>query len=234
MNTALKILVALSLALSFGLAAADEDQAQVRRAVAEGRLRPLSEIMAQVQAQYPGRVMDVELERDRNGRYVYEIEMLGPDRRRFEIKVDGATGQLIEPGAGAGTGTARSFHPLPDLLRQVLQAHPGYVIDVELEDGQYQVEVVANDGSHVQVVVDPRAGGILRSESRVDLSRLRPMPEVLDAVLARYPGTVLDAELERGIDGSYYYEFEIEDGRGRQHALRVDAFSGEILHEEED
>lgn len=231
MNVVLKAVLVLSLAILSGTAAA-EDQAQVRRAVAEGRLRPLSDIMAEVQARHPGRVMDVELERERGGRYVYEIEMLGPDRRRFEVKVDGATGQLIEPEAGRTS--ARSFHPLPDLLRQVLQRHPGHVIDVEFENGQYQVEVVANDGNHVQVAVDPHAGSILRSEEPVDLSRMRPMPEVLDAVLARYPGTVLDAELERGIDGAYHYEFEIEDSRGGQHALRVDAYSGEILHEEDD
>lgn len=208
------------------------DQAHVRRAVAEGRLRPLTEIIAQVQARYPGRILDVELERDRNGNHVYEIEMLGPDRRRFELKVDGVSGEVITPGGG--TRMQGGLHPLPDLLRQVLQAHPGHVIDVEFEKGLYQVEVVRHDGRHVKVFIDPRQPGVPQLQPPNRLDQVMSMAEVLDAILARYPGMVLDAELERSAGGAYYYEVEIEDSRGRTVSLRADAFSGEILHEEEE
>ena len=54
------LLLLLLLALSGAAMAGDQDA--VRRAVAEGRLRPLTDIVATVQARYPGRIVDVDLE----------------------------------------------------------------------------------------------------------------------------------------------------------------------------
>ena len=191
---------------------------------------PLADIIAQVQARHPGRIMDVELERRRGGAYVYEIELLGPDRRRFEIVVDGASGQVLD----AGKADARAFRPLPELLQRVLSEYPGQVVDAELEHGVYQVEVIQDGGVRVQVSVDPADLRIMRDTSRdQQMGRVLPMAEVLQSLLARYPGAVVEAELDRGPDGGYYYEFDIEDGSGRTLTLHVDAFSGEVLREED-
>ncbi len=208
-----------------------DDQASVRRAVEEGRLRPLTEIITLVQARYPGRVVDVDLERRSGGRYVYEIELLDQNRRKLEIKVDGASGAILETEGVDG----RAFHALPVLLRRVLEQYPGHVIDVEFEHGLYQIEVARTDGTHIQVSVDPVDARIVRDEDRTaQLARMRPMPEVLERVLERYSGTVLEGELERGPDGRYYYEFEIQDEDGETTTLHVDAVTGDILREEED
>lgn len=208
-----------------------DEQAAVRRAVEEGRLRPLTEIIALVQARHPGRVVDVDLERRSGGRYIYEIELLGENRRKLEIKVDGATGSILE----AEGVDSRSFHPLPALLRRVQEQYPGHVIDAEFEHGLYQIEVARTDGTHVRVSVDPVDARIVHEESRTDhLARIQPMPQVLERILDRYPGTVLEGELERGTDGGYYYEFEIQGEDGETLTLHVDAFSGEVLREEED
>lgn len=212
-------------------AAVADDQASVRRAVEEGRLRPLTEIIALVQQHYPGRVVEVDLERRSGGRYIYEIEVLDANRRKLEIKVDGATGRILETDGV----DARAFHSLPVLLRQVLAQHPGHVIDVEFEHGLYQIEVARTDGTHVQVSIDPRDARIVRDEARdAQLVRMLPMHDVLERVLQRHAGTVLEGELERGRDGGYYYEFEIQGQDGKTITLHVDAFSGDILREEED
>ena len=218
------------LLLPLSTATADE-QASVRRAVEEGRLRPLTEIIAVVQARYPGRVMEVDLERQGSGRYVYEIELLTPERRKLEIKVDGATGNILETEGVDG----RAFLSLPVLLRKVLEAYPGHVIDVEFEHGLYQVEVARDDGTHVQVNVDPLDGYITRDDARdIHLSRMLPMPEALEGVLKRYQGVVLEGELERSPDGSHYYEFEIQHDGEDITTLHVDAFTGEVLREDDD
>lgn len=224
--------ISLLLLLACASARAD-DQAAVRRAVEEGRLRPLTEIIALVQARYPGRVVDVDLERRSGGRYVYEIELLDKNRRTLEVKIDGASGAILETESDGVD--SRSFHPLPVLLRRVLEQHPGHVIDVELEHGLYQIEVARTDGTHVQVSVDPVNARIVRDEDRTaQLPRMQPLPQALERVLERHPGTVLEGELERGPDGGYYYEFEIQAEDGETLTVHVDAFSGEVLRVEED
>ena len=226
----MKRCIPLLLLLACASALADE-QASVRRAVEEGRLRPLTEIIALVQARHPGRVVDVDLERRSGGRYVYEIEVLDENRRKREIKVDGATGAILETDGVDG----RTFHALPVLLRRVLEQYPGHVIDAELEHGLYQIEVARTDGTHVQVSVDPVDGRIGRDDDRdVQLARMLPMPQALEQVLERYRGTVLEGELERGPEGGYYYEFEIQDDDGDTTTLHVDAFTGAVLREEDD
>lgn len=72
-----------------------DDHGEARRAVERGELKPLSEILARIEKEFDGRVLDVELERHRNDRLVYEIELLTPDGRVLEIKYDGRTGERI-------------------------------------------------------------------------------------------------------------------------------------------
>jgi uncharacterized membrane protein YkoI len=54
----------------------------------------LDEILQRVRAQQPGKVVETELER-KTGRYVYEIEMIGDDGVKKELKYDAKTGALI-------------------------------------------------------------------------------------------------------------------------------------------
>jgi uncharacterized membrane protein YkoI len=171
--------------------------------------------------------MEVELERD-DGRFVYELEVLSPDRRRIEIKVDGATGEIL----GNDARSTSPQHPLPVLLREVLREYPGHVTDAEYENGLYEIVIATQDGAQLRVSVDPVDGRIHRDDARATrLQQLQAMPEVMDAMLQRYPGTVLEAELERARDGSYRYEFNIRDARGDVRKLEVDAASGELITE---
>jgi uncharacterized membrane protein YkoI len=99
-NRSFLVVIAL---LCAGAAYADEDGRHrpngdhevARSAVARGELLPLSKILQIAQRDYPGKMLEVELERD-DGRYVYEIEILLADGRVIELTYDGKTGELLE------------------------------------------------------------------------------------------------------------------------------------------
>ncbi|EJW13485.1 membrane protein [Rhodovulum sp. PH10] len=67
------------------------------RALAEGRAKPLSQILPGVEKELGGQAIDVELEHCK-GRVVYEIKLLRPDGRLIEVVVDAMTGRPIEDG----------------------------------------------------------------------------------------------------------------------------------------
>ncbi len=67
---------------------------QARAALEAGEIRPLSELMTEVERRYLGRVIEVELERE-NGRWQYEIKVLPPNGRLFEVELDASTGELL-------------------------------------------------------------------------------------------------------------------------------------------
>jgi hypothetical protein len=67
------------------------------RALAEGRAKPLSEILPPIEKELGGNAIDVELEHC-SGRIVYEIKLLRPDGRLIEAVVDAQTGKRIEDG----------------------------------------------------------------------------------------------------------------------------------------
>lgn len=88
--------LALIVALLAGPALADEDdQDRARRALEAGEILPLSEILAAAEAVRPGRVIEVELERDA-GLWVYELELVTAEGRIYEIEIDAATATVLE------------------------------------------------------------------------------------------------------------------------------------------
>ena len=72
-----------------------DDQDRARRAVEAGEILPLSEILLTAEAAHPGRVIEVELDRD-DGRWVYELELVSPTGQLYEMEIDAATGHILE------------------------------------------------------------------------------------------------------------------------------------------
>ena len=87
-----------AVALSSGLVvlAADQNQSQPDAAGVQNSagILSLEEILQRVKAQYPGRVVETELEHKR-GRDVYEIDVISGDGVERELKYDAKTGTLI-------------------------------------------------------------------------------------------------------------------------------------------
>jgi uncharacterized membrane protein YkoI len=73
-----------------------DDRKKIERARERGDVLPLARIVELLRTQgLKGDVLDVELEDD-DGGLIYEIYLLGKDGRRREIKVDPATGRILE------------------------------------------------------------------------------------------------------------------------------------------
>jgi uncharacterized membrane protein YkoI len=70
------------------------DHERARAALAAGEIRPLADLLAEVERRYAGRVVETELDRE-DGRWVYEVKVLPPSGRVFELHLDAATGALL-------------------------------------------------------------------------------------------------------------------------------------------
>lgn len=71
------------------------DHDRARRALREGRARPLAEILERTGAELGGEVIGVEFERE-NGRYVYEFKVVTPTGRLREVYVDALTAEILK------------------------------------------------------------------------------------------------------------------------------------------
>lgn len=67
------------------------DAAQLQKS---GEILPQETILERAKAQVPGKIVETELER-KHGRYVYEVEVIGDDGVKTELKYDAKTGELI-------------------------------------------------------------------------------------------------------------------------------------------
>lgn len=70
------------------------DPERVRALVEKGVILPLEQILKMNGSQLTGRVIEVELERER-GAYLYEIKVLPPDGRYREFKIDARSGEIV-------------------------------------------------------------------------------------------------------------------------------------------
>lgn len=71
------------------------DQAAADEARRSGEIRPLQEILADVQKSHPGDVVGVLFGKE-NGVWVYEFKVLQADGRYVEVYVDAKTKQVIK------------------------------------------------------------------------------------------------------------------------------------------
>ena len=220
--------------------AGDHDMAL--EAVESGVYKPLSSILEKVSRGDNGRVLEVELERDKKGNAFYEIKLIDGKGQKSELRVNAVSGELMNKAGGTNGATAQrdvTLHPLPDILRKMLAQYPGLVTDVDLErdSGErpfYNIEIIMQDGRIRELKADAVSGTIITQSGRESKypAGLMPLPDVLDRLGERYSGDIKEAELEHDRHGQYYYEIEIELPDGLEIELKLDAFTGELLKEE--
>lgn len=104
------LLAALALSGALGFAAASPAEAfqrgrdrpdlgqtlspnEARDAVQTGRHVPLRQILSQIEARYPGRLLNAELQRGDPS--IYVIDWLTPDGRKLTIRANAETGGII-------------------------------------------------------------------------------------------------------------------------------------------
>lgn len=235
-SSALAILLLIPVLLISPSAAVSEEQYVIRRAVEAGELKPLSKILQQVQKRYPGKVLDVDLERDISGRRIYEITILKNDGQRAKVLIDAVSGAEVRHPTSRVTPRL----DMSQALRELLARHPGRVLELELKQSSeqrliYEVQVILQDGRLREFVIDAMTGELIDgSGHRQDiLRRLMPLPDILDRLPARYRGVIHEIELEYDQDGRYFYEIEVRLPDGRVFELDIDAINGKLLNGEE-
>lgn len=96
----LAFLFAFSMAPSVSAPVDDDDDdavehEQARKALEQGLVRPLEEIIAEARKHVQGDLIEVELERE-DGLYIYELEFIQPSGHIVEIQLDAKTMAILE------------------------------------------------------------------------------------------------------------------------------------------
>jgi uncharacterized membrane protein YkoI len=73
----------------------DDDHDRAREALQQGRVRPLAEILAEVNQDLGGHVVGVEFD-DEDGIYVYEFRVVTDAGRLKEVYVDATSGRILD------------------------------------------------------------------------------------------------------------------------------------------
>ncbi len=93
---ACSLLVVSALAWHSGAAASDKgDHERALQAVQSGQVLPLVKVLALVEREHPGQVLEVELESEGQV-WLYEIKLLQPNGRLTKLKVDARTGEILK------------------------------------------------------------------------------------------------------------------------------------------
>ena len=91
----MRILLAAFMILSpLHTAMADDDYIEARRLLDSGEILPLEVILKKVRQIFPGKVLEVELEKE-DQQLAYEIEILGDNGVIKEIYINAKTGKLL-------------------------------------------------------------------------------------------------------------------------------------------
>ncbi len=88
------VLVAFLMLTPLHVVMADDDYIEARRLLDSGEILPLEVILKNIRQIFPGKVLEVELEKE-DQQIVYEIEILGDDGVIKEIYINAKTGKLL-------------------------------------------------------------------------------------------------------------------------------------------
>ncbi|RDH82707.1 MAG: peptidase M4 [endosymbiont of Galathealinum brachiosum] len=100
LNMKNKILIIISLLLilspltTIKVAHADDDYIEARRLQNAGEILSLENILKIIRPEFPGRILEVELESE-DGQIVYEVEILSNNGIVREIYINARTGKLL-------------------------------------------------------------------------------------------------------------------------------------------
>lgn len=74
---------------------ADEDHETARKALEQHEVLPLGEVLAKIEKEQPGDVIEIELER-KGGIWIYELELIDADGRVRELDIDARSGEILK------------------------------------------------------------------------------------------------------------------------------------------
>jgi len=75
-----------------------QDHDRARQALEAKEILPLQTLLARIERQHPGQIMEVELERE-HGRWRYEIKLLRSDGALVKLEIDARDGSILRSKA---------------------------------------------------------------------------------------------------------------------------------------
>ena len=104
-------LVVLALALGCAVAAgADDDHARAKAARDAGAIVSLRAILDRVEAEFTGSPVEIELDDDDAGRWIYKVKLLAPGGAIVKLEYDARDARLLS-AKGRGADAARRHRP---------------------------------------------------------------------------------------------------------------------------
>lgn len=78
-----------------GIARADSDHNRARELKEAGEILPLEQVIETAKKERPGRLLEAELKK-KEGRFIYELELLDEEGIVWELKYDAKSGALLK------------------------------------------------------------------------------------------------------------------------------------------
>src|SRR5690625_2878141 len=195
-----------------------------------------------VQAQYPGTITELQLDKDASGS-VYEVEVTN-DGVEYELKIDGQSGEVINlkeklVAAKERAGT-KEVIDLKEKEKEQKEEEKQAAKEKEeqekqakeKEEKEKQEKAKADEQAQQKTQVkknesSSEEGNKQKEEETKSTNTVIDVNKAIDIALAKFPGTVDEVELDEE-DGRLVYEIEIE-GNGEEAEFEIDAYTGEII-----
>jgi len=89
-----KYILTFALIVCSSMTIASDDHDQAKQLLDSGDILPLETILKKVRSIQPGKILDLELERE-DGQIIYEIELLTTSGSVLELKINAQSGELL-------------------------------------------------------------------------------------------------------------------------------------------
>lgn len=198
-----------------------------------------------VQAQYPGTITELQLDKDASGS-VYEVEVTN-DGVEYELKIDGQSGEVINlkeklVAAKERAGT-KEVIDLKEKEKEQKEEEKQAAKEKEeqekqakeKEEKEKQEKAQADEQAQQKTQVKKNESSSANEDEKQkekeketkSTNTVIDVNKAIDIALAKFPGTVDEVELDEE-DGRLVYEIEIE-GNGEEAEFEIDAYTGEII-----
>ena len=91
----LGLIALLILLVCRGTVQADDDHNRARSLKEAGEILPLEQVIEKAKKERPGRLLEAEL-KEKEGRFIYELELLDEKGVVWELKYDAKSGRLLK------------------------------------------------------------------------------------------------------------------------------------------
>lgn len=131
------------------------------------KLADMTSFLRRVLERHPGHVVDVDLQRSRGGKEIYQVRVLQANGQVRGVFVDAITGEIVSD-VNFVVPTEK-MQPLPDLVESLQAEYAGIILEAELKYDRderpfYEFDIQLNDGRQIELSLDPVTGRVLSEE----------------------------------------------------------------------